>query len=114
MAQSIPAFPQSTTRTHALLSGIVGFTLAVAACWLTELFDPPFNLMVHTSPNLDYERMRPGHFETLRWDYHWHIEIIPRLTKVAGFEWGSGFYINPMPPENAAGFLRDAGVPSPS
>jgi len=45
MAQSIPAFPQSTTRTHALLSGIVGFTLAVAACWLTELFDPPFNLI---------------------------------------------------------------------
>ena len=30
--------------------------------------------------------------------YHWHIEIIPRLTKVAGFEWGSGFYINPTSP----------------
>ena len=39
--------------------------------------------------------------------YHWHIEIIPRLTKVAGFEWGSGFYINPTPPEEAAGFLRE-------
>ena len=39
--------------------------------------------------------------------YHWHIQIIPRLTKVAGFEWGSGFYINPVPPEDAAAFLRD-------
>jgi UDPglucose--hexose-1-phosphate uridylyltransferase len=40
--------------------------------------------------------------------YHWHIEIIPKLTKVAGFEWGTGFYINPTPPEEAAKFLREA------
>jgi len=39
--------------------------------------------------------------------YHWHLEIIPRLTRVAGFEWGSGFYINPTTPEEAASFLRD-------
>ena len=70
------------------------------------LDDPPFNLMLHTSPNLDYEPLRPGHFESLRYDYHWHIEIIPRLTRVAGFEWGTGFYINPTPPEDAAEFLR--------
>ena len=44
--------------------------------------------------------------------YHWHVEIIPRLTRVAGFEWGSGFYINPVPPENAAGFLRDVSAVS--
>jgi UDPglucose--hexose-1-phosphate uridylyltransferase len=39
--------------------------------------------------------------------YHWHIEIMPKLTKVAGFEWGSGFYINPTPPEEAARVLRE-------
>lgn len=38
--------------------------------------------------------------------YHWHLEIIPRLTRQAGFEWGTGFYINPVPPEDAAEFLR--------
>jgi UDPglucose--hexose-1-phosphate uridylyltransferase len=42
--------------------------------------------------------------------YHWHIEIIPKLTKVAGFEWGTGFYINPTPPEESAHFLREAGL----
>jgi UDPglucose--hexose-1-phosphate uridylyltransferase len=42
--------------------------------------------------------------------YHWHIEIMPRLTKVAGFEWGTGFYINPTPPEQAAEDLRDADI----
>ncbi len=44
-------------------------------------------------------------------DFHWHIEIIPKLTKVAGFEWGTGFYINPTPPEEAARFLREIGLP---
>lgn len=38
--------------------------------------------------------------------FHWHIEIIPRITKQAGFEWGTGFFINPVPPEDAADFLR--------
>ena len=42
--------------------------------------------------------------------YHWHVEIMPKLTKVAGFEWGTGFYINPTPPEEAAKFLREAGL----
>jgi UDPglucose--hexose-1-phosphate uridylyltransferase len=42
--------------------------------------------------------------------YHWHIEFMPRLTKVAGFEWGSGFYINPTAPEEAAHYLREASV----
>ena len=44
--------------------------------------------------------------------YHWHIEIIPSLTKTAGFEWGTGFYINPVPPEEAAAFLREVEVAS--
>ena len=58
---------------------------------------PPFNFMLHTAPfNKNVDEF-----------YHWHLEIIPRLTKVAGFEWGSGFYINPTPPEQAAQFLRD-------
>ena len=38
--------------------------------------------------------------------YHWHIEIMPRVKSIAGFEWGSGFYINPTLPEEAADFLR--------
>ena len=38
--------------------------------------------------------------------YHWHIELMPRVTRVAGFEWGTGFYINPTPPEEAARVLR--------
>ena len=35
------------------------------------------------------------------------LEILPRVTRVAGFEWGTGFYINPVAPEDAAQFLRE-------
>ncbi len=62
---------------------------------------PAFNLMIHTSPI----------GEETSDHYHWHIEIIPKLTKIAGFEWGTGFYINPTPPEEAARFLREAQIP---
>jgi UDPglucose--hexose-1-phosphate uridylyltransferase len=61
---------------------------------------PPYNLMVHTAP-LDNRDQK---------EYHWHIEIIPKLTKVAGFEWGSGFYINPTIPEDSAKFLSELKV----
>ena len=61
---------------------------------------PPYNLMIHTSPI----------GEEVNEHYHWHIEIIPKLTKVAGFEWGTGFYICPTPPEESARFLREAQI----
>jgi UDPglucose--hexose-1-phosphate uridylyltransferase len=57
---------------------------------------PPYNLIVHTSP----------FSENVPDQYHWHIEIMPKLTRVAGFEWGTGFYINPTSPEEAAKVLR--------
>ena len=68
------------------------------------LNDPPYNYMIHTAP---FRLHKPaGYWKTIEHDYHWHIEIIPRLTRVAGFEWGTGFYICPLPPEDAAKFLR--------
>lgn len=74
----------------------------------TILKDPPYNFALHTSPNVDAEPLTAEHWKTLAHDFHWHLEVIPRLTQVAGFEWGTGFYVNPMPPEAAAAFLRDA------
>ncbi|MFH1062329.1 MAG: galactose-1-phosphate uridylyltransferase [Candidatus Omnitrophota bacterium] len=69
------------------------------------LADPPYNYIIHTAP---FRRMTSaGYWKTIEYDYHWHIEIMPRLTKVAGFELGSGFYINPTPPELAAEFLKN-------
>jgi len=79
------------------LWGIVKCLKTVLIKLESTLERPPYNYMIHTSPfntnNIEY--------------YHWHIEITPRLTRVAGFEWGTGFYINPVLPEQAAKFLRE-------
>jgi UDPglucose--hexose-1-phosphate uridylyltransferase len=64
------------------------------------LNSPPYNFILHTLPL---------HGDNRSW-YHWHLEIMPKLTKVAGFEWGSGFYINPTAPEEAAKYLREIQV----
>ncbi|GBE05415.1 galactose-1-phosphate uridylyltransferase [bacterium BMS3Abin10] len=61
---------------------------------------PPYNMILHISPFEDESNEY----------YHWHMEIKPTLTKKAGFEWGSGFYINPTPPEEAAKFMRESGI----
>lgn len=66
------------------------------------LENPAYNYVIHTAP-------LTGDFNDY---YHWHMEIMPKLTKVAGFEWGTGFYINPTPPEESAKFLREAAVPA--
>jgi len=64
------------------------------------LKDPSYNFIVHTSPIDSKERV----------DYHWHIEVMPRLGRTAGFEWGTGFYLNPTPPEIAAWALREVSL----
>jgi len=58
-----------------------------------------YNYIVHTTPiNVDGD----GGVEY----YHWHIEFMPKLMRIAGFEWGTGFYMDPTPPERAAEYLR--------
>jgi len=74
------------------------------------LRDPPFNYVIHTAPNTAAEKRRRDYWGTLEVDYHWHLELLPRLTQIAGFEWGSGLFINPTSPEDAAAFLRDSPV----
>ena len=61
-----------------------------------SLPDLAYNLIVHTMPVQEPEAAH----------YHWHIEITPKLTRVAGFEWGTGFYINTVSPEEAAEILN--------
>jgi diadenosine tetraphosphate (Ap4A) HIT family hydrolase len=60
---------------------------------------PPFNLVFHSSPA-----------DTPPEGFHWHIEIMPKLTTPAGFEWGTSAHINPLSPERAAQLLIRAGL----
>lgn len=61
-----------------------------------------YNFIIHSSPANGDAGIGEG-------GYHWHIEFMPKLLRVAGFEWGSGFYIVPTPPELAARHLKGEG-----
>ena len=63
----------------------------------SKLNNPDYNYVVHTAPIKDEQEDY----------YHWHLQIIPRLTNPAGFELGSGIYINVSLPEETAQFLRE-------
>jgi UDPglucose--hexose-1-phosphate uridylyltransferase len=60
---------------------------------------PPYNLALHDRPFL---RPRGGYWNTIEDDFHWHVEILPQIARITGFEWASGFFYNPVPPEIAA------------
>jgi UDPglucose--hexose-1-phosphate uridylyltransferase len=64
--------------------------------------NPPYNLQWHISP-----LQGPGQYDQY---FHWHLELLPRLTIAAGFELGSGIYINPTAPELAAQELREVKI----
>jgi len=54
--------------------------------------DPAYNYILHTATDSE--------------SYHWHWEILPRVTGIAGYELATGYYLNPLPPEVAAEQLR--------
>ena len=71
--------------------------LSVLKALQTKLRDPDYNFVVHSAPTKN--SVRPY--------FQWHVQIVPRLTTAAGFEIGSGMYINTAIPEETAAFIRD-------
>jgi len=84
------------TRHYHSLAGIMKSVLGR----MNKVLDfPSYNFLIHNAPlksaSLSY--------------FTWHIEIMPKLVQTAGFEWGTGFYINPVAPEDAARHMREVG-----
>jgi len=94
------------TQRHGLARALIRTTQRLR----NLLGDVPYNFILKTAPNPVVRPGKPGYWTTLQYDYHWRIAVLPRLTRVAGFEWGTGFYINPMPPEQAAQYLRETSL----
>jgi UDPglucose--hexose-1-phosphate uridylyltransferase len=88
-------FTEITDEAVMQLSGMLSKVLKSLK---SHLNDPPYNLIIHSCP-----KPIAGSVTDL---FHWHFEIIPRLSKLAGFEWGTGFFINSTFPEEAATNLR--------
>ena len=88
---------------HIHEEGIEDLSVAIQSLFLRFhklLSNPPYSLALHTSPV-------QSRFH--RSEYHWHIETRLRIGLREGFEWGTGFFVNPTPPEDAAAFLREMG-----
>lgn len=79
------------------LTGLARAVKIAAGKLETAFNHPPYNIVLHTVPVQKRHELY----------YHWHLEILPRLTITAGFEWGTGYFINPTSPEMAAQVLRD-------
>lgn len=87
-------FEEAPAEELAAVAQALGLTLRRIGAALGA---PPYNFILHTAPARDAALAH----------YHWHFEIMPTVTRVAGFEWGTGFYINPTTPEEAAACLRE-------
>jgi len=99
-----------TKTTDQELSSLAEITKEIFSRLDNALEHPPLNMLIHTSPPIYRRPGQEGFWQSIEHDFHWHIEIVPRLTSIAGFEWGTGFSINPVMPEEAAKFLKDSGA----
>jgi UDPglucose--hexose-1-phosphate uridylyltransferase len=89
-----PRFEEASDRS---LEGLAATMRKVMAGIDWALERPAYNLVLHSAP-LTGEADRA---------FHWHLEILPRVTRYSGLEWGSGMFRNPVSPEEAAGVLRE-------
>ena len=89
-----PSFETVADAEYTDLAEILRETLSRVGRALSR---PDYNLIIHNAP-----------FSQEVGDYfHWHIEFMPMLSPVAGFEWGSGFHINPVSPEESIQALKN-------
>ncbi len=66
---------------------------------------PAYNYCIHTAPN---RIPRKNLWHTLGDDYHWHIEVLPRLQRMSALDLGAGFHLITTSPEDAARYMREA------
>jgi len=95
-----PEFISCTTNELQDLAEVLRFAIQRLN---TVLENPGYNLLLHMAP---LRRPNTERYASTRYDYCWHLEIIPRFNSLAGFEIGLGTYINTVYPEEAARFLR--------
>jgi len=88
-----PRFEEASDATLEALAAVLKDVMA-RVDWALER--PAYNLVLHTAPF--------GGAADL--SFHWHLEVIPRVTRWSGLEWGSGIPRNPVSPEEAARVLK--------
>jgi UDPglucose--hexose-1-phosphate uridylyltransferase len=91
-----PSFAEATEASRRAVADALRASLRAMR---TALHDPDYNFYIHTMPLR--ERRRYG-------SYHWHVEVIPKLSNIGGFELSTGIIINAVDPDQAAATIRGA------
>lgn len=89
-------FPHFVETPQAVLFGAADMLQKILRSFKNRLQDPDYNFFIHTTPMKHKKKD----------NYHWHIEILPKITTRAGFEFGTGIEINTVDPDEAASILR--------
>lgn len=95
-----PDFRQISEAERAKFAEVLGEVFSRLS---DRLNDPAYNFYLHTLPCPSALRSKTWNYEA---SYHWHLVVMPRLSRIAGFELGTEVYVNTLPPEEAAKFLR--------
>jgi UDPglucose--hexose-1-phosphate uridylyltransferase len=95
-------FGQATEEQLDDLSGILK---EVSTAVAVALMNPDVNVTLKNTP---YPKPRRDKWTTIEEDFHWHLEVVPRITRPNGHEWATGMFVNPTLPEEGAAYLRNA------
>ena len=102
----IPRRHETFFEENTQLEALARILIAIFKRLKDVLHDPHYILSLHNGPNISVAAKR-RYWKTLKKDFHWHFEIVPRLRNRSSFELGSGIPLNPVPPEQAAAILRE-------
>lgn len=102
----LPKQHETFFEDNAHLEELAWILRRVLAALCDVLHEPNYVMLIHSGPNTSYGQRR-GYWRTLAQDYHWHMEIVPRVRGFTSFEIVSGMYVNFVPPEHGARVLRE-------
>lgn len=98
--------PDYRSATEEQLQSLAAAVKRTVLSWYAVLGTVPYNFILHSAPSdTAFSQVRES-YPQLDSYYCWHVQLFPRLTRQAGFEWGTGCFINVVAPEDAAAMLR--------
>jgi UDPglucose--hexose-1-phosphate uridylyltransferase len=102
--------PDFRSSSEGQLTSLSKAVKVVLLNWIDVLGPVPFNFVLHSAPSdTSFEQTR-DRYPDLDSYYCWHMQLFPRLTRQAGFEWGTGTFINIVAPEETAAKMRAAEI----
>ena len=99
-----------TAMTNNELKSFAAITAKVFHQYDVILGNPSVNFSLYTAPPSTPRPEYPNYWQSIKYDYHWHLSVVPRITRVGGLDIGCGILVNPVLPEKSALLLRQVNA----